>query len=122
MRIVYTDASGPRDNVRWEFVGFAELVERADVATLYPPNSRDSATHQARCTPFDETHRLSRQHVPRPVIDEAALAEALETGQIEGAALDASSWSPRSTTGCSALRMSSSPLIWAVQPTTCGTR
>ena len=89
MRIVYTDALGPRDDVEWEFVGFDELVERADVITLHCPLTaatrhlinRDVLRSMKRNAYLVNTSR-------GPVIDEAALAEALDTGQIEGAALD----------------------------------
>jgi glyoxylate reductase len=89
MRIAYTRRRGPVAHVPWQFSSFDDLVAQADVVSLHCP-----------LTP--ETHHLIDAAALRsmkptaylvntargPVVDEAALAEALETGVIAGAALD----------------------------------
>lgn len=72
-----------------ELVGFEELLERADFVTLHAPLC--DATHHMMST--DEFRRMKRTgyvvNTSRgPLIDEEALAAALETGEITGAGLD----------------------------------
>ncbi len=89
MRIVYTDAAGRQDDVSWEFLAFDELVERADVITLHCPLTPETR-HLINCDVLRAMKRTAYLvNTSRgPVIDESALAEALETGEIAGAALD----------------------------------
>ncbi len=89
MRVAYTKPSGPVEDVDYEHTTFDDLVARADVLSLHCP-----------LTP--ETRHLVDREVLRamkptaylvnttrgPVVDELALAEALETREIAGAALD----------------------------------
>ena len=89
MRVAYTKPSGPTGDVDYEHATFDDLVARADVLSLHCP-----------LTP--ETRHLVDRDVLRamkptaylvnttrgPVVDELALAEALETREIAGAALD----------------------------------
>ena len=84
MEVVYTGGDGP-----YERVGLTELLARSDVVTLHCPLTA-------------ETHHLIGAAVLRamrpdailvntsrgPVVDEAALAEALASGEIAGAGLD----------------------------------
>jgi len=89
MRIVYTKPSGAASDVPWELVSFEEIVERADVISLHCPLTPETR----HLVDADVLRAMKRSaylvNTSRgPVIDEAALAEALETGEIAGAALD----------------------------------
>lgn len=89
MRIVYTKPSGAASDVPWEFVSFEDIVERADVISLHCPLTPETR----HLVDADVLRAMKRSaylvNTSRgPVIDEAALAEALETGEIAGAALD----------------------------------
>ncbi|MFG1641988.1 2-hydroxyacid dehydrogenase [Amycolatopsis sp. NPDC049252] len=85
MSIVYTGRSNRGDG----FVSFAELLERSDVVSLHcplTPETRhliDAAALRAM-KPGAYLVNTTRG----PVVDEAALADALEAGEIAGAALD----------------------------------
>jgi glyoxylate reductase len=89
MRIAYTNASGPVPDVEYEFASFADLVERADVISLHCPlNSqtrhlvdRDVLRAMKRSAYLVNTSRGA-------VVDESALADALEAGELAGAGLD----------------------------------
>jgi D-3-phosphoglycerate dehydrogenase len=72
-----------------ELVGFDELLERADVVSVHVPLTRAtlrmiSAEQLARMKPGAILLNVARGGV----IDEAAVAEALGTGQIAGAGID----------------------------------
>ncbi len=89
MRVIYTNASGPAPDVAWEFTSFGDLIERADVISLHCPLNLETRhlvdrdmLRAMKCSAY--LVNTSRG----PVIDEAALAEALETGEIAGAGLD----------------------------------
>ncbi len=89
MRVVYTNASGPVADAAWGYLPFEELVAQADVISLHCPLrpetrhlvDRDVLRAMKRTAYLVNTAR-------GPVIDEAALAEALETREIAGAGLD----------------------------------
>jgi lactate dehydrogenase-like 2-hydroxyacid dehydrogenase len=89
MQIAYTRRSGPDADVPWEFLAFDELVARADVISIHcplTPETRhlfDAGTLRAmkRSAYLVNTAR-------GPVVDEAALADALRSGEIAGAGLD----------------------------------
>ncbi|MDQ4081821.1 MAG: D-glycerate dehydrogenase, partial [Actinomycetota bacterium] len=88
MRVVYTNRSGSEDG-RWERVEFDELLATADVVSLHCPLTEETRTLIGR----DELRAMRRDaylvNTTRgPVVDEAALAEALRDGEIAGAALD----------------------------------
>ncbi|WP_328443340.1 2-hydroxyacid dehydrogenase [Amycolatopsis sp. NBC_00438] len=85
MSIVYTGRSNRGDG----FVSFEELLDRSDVVSLHcplTPETRhliDAAALRAM-KPGAYLVNTTRG----PVVDEAALADALEAGEIAGAALD----------------------------------
>jgi len=89
MQVAYTRRSGFDGDVPWEFLAFDELVARADVISIHcplTPETRhlfDAGTLRAmkRSAYLVNTAR-------GPVVDEAALADALRSGEIAGAALD----------------------------------
>jgi lactate dehydrogenase-like 2-hydroxyacid dehydrogenase len=87
MSIVYTGRS--KQDTEAEFVSFEELLERSDVVSLHcplTPETRhliDAAALRAM-KPGAYLVNTTRG----PVVDEPALADALEAGEIAGAALD----------------------------------
>jgi lactate dehydrogenase-like 2-hydroxyacid dehydrogenase len=87
MSIVYTGRS--KRDTEAEFVSFEELLERSDVVSLHcplTPETRhliDAAALRAM-KPGAYLVNTTRG----PVVDEPALADALEAGEIAGAALD----------------------------------
>ena len=87
MSIVYSGRS--KQDTDAEFVSFEELLERSDVVSLHcplTPQTRhliDAAALRAM-KPGAYLVNTTRG----PVVDEAALADALEAGEIAGAALD----------------------------------
>lgn len=88
MRAVYTDEAGPRD-VPYAFTSFERVLVEADVISLHTPLT--PATRHLVGAAELETMKATAYLVNSsrgPVIDEEALAEALATGQIAGAALD----------------------------------
>ncbi|RJQ78362.1 2-hydroxyacid dehydrogenase [Amycolatopsis panacis] len=88
MRIVYSGRSRKPD-FPGEFVPFEELLARADVVSLHCPLTEDTrhlidATALQAMKPGAYLVNTTRG----PVVDESALADALEAGEIAGAALD----------------------------------
>lgn len=78
------DLAGRVEQVRWE-----ELVERADILSLHVPLTEDTrhlvdADVLARMKPGSVLINTARG----PVVDEAALVEALRSGHLFGAGLD----------------------------------
>jgi phosphoglycerate dehydrogenase-like enzyme len=87
-RILYYDVV-PRDVPGCEPVSFDELLERSDVVTLHLPLDAGSkalvgADELRRMRPGAILCNASRG----PIVDEAALVEALGSGHLGGAALD----------------------------------
>ncbi|WP_020661746.1 2-hydroxyacid dehydrogenase [Amycolatopsis benzoatilytica] len=88
MRVVYSGRSAKPD-FDGEFVSFEELLHRSDFVSLHcplTPQTRhlvDAAALRAM-KPSAYLVNMTRG----PVVDEAALADALEAGEIAGAALD----------------------------------
>ena len=72
-----------------ELVGFEELLERADFVTLHVPLN-ESTRHMMSTEEFRRMKRSAYVvNTSRgPLIDEAALAAALDAGEITGAGLD----------------------------------
>lgn len=88
MRVAYTSRSGPRD-VPYDWLPFEELIARADVVSLHCPLTSETR----HLIGPDELEAMRRDafliNTTRgPVVDEPALAEALASGEIAGAALD----------------------------------
>lgn len=89
MKVVYTRRSGPDADMPWEFLTFDKLVARADVVTIHCP-----LTPETRHLFDADTLRAMKRDAylvntaRGPVVDEAALADALRAGEIAGAALD----------------------------------
>lgn len=84
----YQDAEGIRSH-GYELVEVAEAIARADILTLHAPltdNTRHLVDAEALATmkPTSSIVNTCRG----PLVDEAALADALERGMIGGAALD----------------------------------
>jgi glyoxylate reductase len=97
MTVIYTDEIR-RDDVPYEFVSFDDLLACANVITIHVP-LLPSTRHLFNA----ETFRKMRNDAylvntsRGPVIDEAALAEALRTGEIAGAGLDVYEREPQVT-------------------------
>jgi len=93
MEIVYSDARPASDEVERELgarrVELDELLEIADVVSIHAP-LMDSTRHlidaQALARMKDTAYLVNSAR--GPIIDEAALVEALRSGQIAGAGLD----------------------------------
>ena len=88
MEVVYTNRHGPADS-ELEWLPFEDLLSRADVVSLHVPLTRDTYHLIGR----DELRAMREDaflvNTTRgPVVDEAALVEALRSGEIAGAALD----------------------------------
>jgi lactate dehydrogenase-like 2-hydroxyacid dehydrogenase len=85
MSIVHTGRSKRGDG----FVSFDELLERADVVSLHCPLTPETRhlIDAAALRAMKPTAYLVNT-TRGPVVDEAALADALEAGEIAGAALD----------------------------------
>jgi glyoxylate reductase len=89
MRVAYTSRNGPRPGVAFEFMPFEELLARADVVSLHCPLTPETR----HLIGASELRLMKRDAVlvnttRGPVVDEAALADALARGEIAGAALD----------------------------------
>jgi glyoxylate reductase len=93
MEIVYSDARPASEEVERELgarrVELDELLETADVVSIHAP-LMDSTRHlidaQALARMKDTAYLVNSAR--GPIIDEAALVEALRSGQIAGAGLD----------------------------------
>lgn len=86
--VLYYDVI-PRDADGADAVGFDELLERSDVVMVHIPLDRDTrgllgAAELSRMKPGALLVNTSRG----PIIDEAALVDALRSGHLGGAALD----------------------------------
>ncbi|MGH2994874.1 MAG: 2-hydroxyacid dehydrogenase [Gaiellaceae bacterium] len=88
MEVVYTNRSGPAD-APYEWLPLPELLARADVVSLHSPLTPETRHLMGR-----EQLRAMRSDAVLvnttrgPIVDEAALVEALRAGEIAGAALD----------------------------------
>ena len=88
MRVVYTNRSGPGAS-KHEWVSFDELLARADVVTLHcplTPETRHLIDGDALAAMRAGAVLVNTAR--GPIVDEAALAEALLRGDLAGAALD----------------------------------
>ena len=100
MRTLYHDAARVASEIESkmaaEFVSFERLLIESDFITLHVPLTREThhlfdAKTIAQMKPTAYLVNTSRG----PVVDEAALAEALKTGKIAGAALDVYEFEPK---------------------------
>jgi glyoxylate reductase len=89
MRVAYTRRSGPDGEVPWEYLGFDDLVARADVVSIHCPLTAETR-HLFGADTLQAMKRSAYlvNTARGPVVDEAALADALRSGGIAGAALD----------------------------------
>ena len=88
MHVVYTDEA-PRAGVSWEYLSFDELIARAHVVTLHcplTPETRHLIDRDVLSAMRRDAFLVNSSR--GPVIDEEALAGALITGELAGAALD----------------------------------
>jgi lactate dehydrogenase-like 2-hydroxyacid dehydrogenase len=98
MEIAYANASGPAADVPWRYLSCEELVRAADVVTVHCPLT-DETRHliDARALASMKPGAYLVNTSRGPVVDELALADALEHGRIAGAALDVFEHEPRVT-------------------------
>lgn len=100
-----------------EKVTLDDLLARADFITLHTP-----LTDQTRNILSKDALAKTKKGVRiincarGGLIDEAALKEALDSGQVAGAALDVFATEPATDSRCSAPPTSSRPRIWAHRP------
>lgn len=88
MRVVYSGRSAKPD-FDGEFVSFGELLRRSDFVSLHcplTPETRHLVDADALRAMKPSAYLVNTTR--GPVVDEAALADALEAGEIAGAALD----------------------------------
>ena len=88
MRVVYTNRGGPVESPH-EWLALDELLERADVVSLHVPATPE--THHlidAGALRRMKTDAVLVNTARGSVVDEEALAEVLERGELRGAALD----------------------------------
>ncbi|MFD0704632.1 NAD(P)-dependent oxidoreductase [Alloscardovia venturai] len=99
MKIIYNDAYRLDESVEkdkgYEFVSFDELVKRSDIVTIHAP-ALDSTRGLFNAETFAKMkHDAIIVNAARGVIiEEQALVDALENGQIAGAGLDVFEFEP----------------------------
>ena len=100
MRILYSSRTRAplqiENDLRAEFVGMDRLLREADFVTLHVPLLPDTR-HLISKASFEKMKRTAYliNTTRGPVVDEAALVEALADGKIAGAALDVYEHEPK---------------------------
>jgi glyoxylate reductase len=88
MQVVYTNRSGPV-HAPYEWLPLPELLARADVVSLHAPLTAETRHLIGRAELQAMRPDAVLVNTTRgPVVDEAALVDALRAGEIAGAALD----------------------------------
>nr|MBP3598743.1 D-2-hydroxyacid dehydrogenase [Eubacterium sp.] len=88
-RVVYYSTSGKNDNAMYERVDWDTLLAESDIISIHAP--LNAATE--KLVDGEALRRMKKNAVllnlgRGPIIDQAALAEALQAGEIAGAGLD----------------------------------
>lgn len=96
-RVIYFSTSGKNNQKGYDRVSFDELLEQSDIVSVHAPLTDDTLGLMnreafARMKPGAVFLNLGRG----PIVDEAALTEALNTGMIAAAGLDVLSQEPMS--------------------------
>lgn len=96
-RVIYFSTSGKNNQKGYNRVSFDELLEQSDIVSVHAPLTDDTLGLMnreafARMKPDAVFLNLGRG----PIVDEAALTEALNTGMIAAAGLDVLSQEPMS--------------------------
>lgn len=96
-RVIYFSTSGKNNQKGYNRVSFDKLLEQSDIVSVHAPLTDDTLglmNHEAfaRMKPGAVFLNLGRG----PIVDEAALTEALNTGMIAAAGLDVLSQEPMS--------------------------
>lgn len=96
-RVIYFSTSGKNNQKGYNRVSFDELLEQSDIVSVHAPLTDDTLGLMnreafARMKPGAVFLNLGRG----PIVDEAALTEALNTGMIAAAGLDVLSQEPMS--------------------------
>ncbi|MGE4299282.1 MAG: 2-hydroxyacid dehydrogenase [Desulfovibrionaceae bacterium] len=109
MKVLYTSASGRRNTaldseLGAELVAFDELLTRADYISIHTPLT-PATRHLFNEAAFlkMKPHAILVNTARGPVIDEAALVDALASGEIGGAALDVYECEPKMASGLARL-------------------
>lgn len=90
MTVLYTNRSGPKPEfANYAYVGMDELLERSDYVSLHTPSKADHSALIGKAE-LDKMkdHAVLLNLARGDLVDEEALAEALEQGTIRGACLD----------------------------------
>jgi phosphoglycerate dehydrogenase-like enzyme len=117
--ICHDIAAGEASEFRgYPHVSLDELLRRSQVLSIHTPLT-DLTRHiiDAEALAAMRPDAILVNTARGPIVDTAALGEALRTGQIRGAALDVTEPSPcPRTTRCSPFRSSRSPPTWPGTP------
>lgn len=96
-RVIYYSTSGKNNNSDYERVSFEELLAQSDIVSIHAPLDENTQGLMDRSA-FKQMKRTAILiNVGRgPIIDEQALADALNSGEIAAAGLDVLSKEPMS--------------------------
>lgn len=94
-RVIYYSTSGKNTEQPYERVDFAELLAQSDILSIHAPLTPQTEKLFDRAAFQNMKSSAVLINVARgPIVDEEALAEALENGEIAGAGLDVLSKEP----------------------------